>query len=453
MADSYKGSHYKQYPKGAETVYSYIESRGGEYDEVMFFGLQMFVQEYLSKPISRADINEAKEVFGLHGIPFNEDGWFHILREHEGYLPIEIRAVREGSVIPVKNVLCTVHNTDSAVPWLTSYVETMLLRAVWYPTTVATNSRECRKVIKAYMEETADNLDGLNFKLHDFGARGVSSGESAAIGGLAHLATGWQGSDTLEAIMAGRKYYSEPMAGFSIPAAEHSTITSWGRDSESEAYENMLEQFPTGLVAVVSDSYDLFSAIDNIWGETLKDKIIEREGTLVIRPDSGDPKTIVMETFKHLFERFGYTINTKGYKILPHYIRVIQGDGVNIQAIEDILEAMAIEGISADNIAFGMGGELLQKLNRDDQRFAMKASHIIVNGLGRDVFKDPITDRGKTSKKGILDLVREDGEYKTLGLEDSWDGGYASELLTYYYNGTVITDQTLAEIRQRCELT
>jgi len=452
-ADSYKGSHYKQYPPGTEGVTSYIESRGGRFRETVFFGLQMFILEYLSVAITQEDIDEAAEVYEAHGIPFNREGWEHILKFHDGYIPLRIEAVPEGTVVPTGNLLVRVVNTDSDCAWVTSYFETALLRAVWYPTTVATKSRECRKLIKHYLDKTSDSSEGLNFKLHDFGARGVSSGESAAIGGLAHLSVGWQGSDTLEAILAGREYYNEPMAAFSIPAAEHSTITSWGRDGEEDAYENMLDQFPDGLVAVVSDSYDLFNAIDNLWGGNLKDKIIERQGTLVIRPDSGDPQTIVLQTMEHLFKVFGYETNEKGYKILPDYVRVIQGDGVSLQTIEEILRTLEFRGISTDNLAFGMGGELLQIVNRDDQKFAMKASAILIDDETREVYKDPVTDPGKKSKRGILNLTKNaEGEFITVQTTDENDWEVETELVEYYNNGTLFCDQTLAEIRERAEV-
>lgn len=283
--DSYKMSHFAQYPQGAEYVSSYIESRGGVYPETVFFGLQVFVKEYLTRPISQADIDEADAVCTVHGVPFNREGWEYILNEYQGYLPLEIEAAPEGAVIPTGNVMVQVTNTDPKCAWLTSYIETALLRAVWYPTTVATVSRACRDIITRYMEETAESLDGLPFKLHDFGARGASSEEAAALGGAAHLVN-FMGTDTLSGIMAARRYYNADMAGFSIPAAEHSTITSWGRDGETAAYANMIQQFggEGRLVAVVSDSYDFWNVIDNIWGDELKEQVQQFGGTLVVRP-------------------------------------------------------------------------------------------------------------------------------------------------------------------------
>lgn len=448
-ADSYKASHYLQYPPGTRFVSSYIESRGGAFDRTVFFGLQMFLKDYLSQPISQADIDEAEAVLTAHGVPFNRAGWQYILDRHNGYLPIEIQAVPEGTVVPVRNVLVQVVNTDPEVPWLTSYVETAILRAVWYPTTVATVSWQVKQVIKGYLETTADSLEGLPFKLHDFGARGVSSEETAAIGGAAHLVN-FMGSDTLSGVMAARRYYAEPMGAFSIPAAEHSTITAWGRDNEREAYANMLKQFagPNKLVAVVSDSYDLWHAINTIWGEDLKSAVINSGGTLVVRPDSGDPVEVVTRTIECLMAKFGYEINKKGYRILPPYMRVIQGDGVSLKTIGAILAAMQAQGLSADNVAFGMGGALLQKVDRDTLQFAMKASATEIAGQWRDIYKDPVTDTGKRSKAGRLALIQDsDGCYQTI--RESELAERPNVLVNVFRNGRLLTDWRFDEIRER----
>ncbi len=447
--DSYKASHYLQYPPMTTQVSSYIEARGGQFKDAVFFGLQMFIKEYLASPVTMEDVDEAKVILEAHGVPFNEAGWRYIVEKHNGYMPIEIEAIPEGTVLPVKNALVQVINTDPNCAWLTSYVETALLRAVWYPTTVATVSWNCRQIIQRYLDETADNSNGIGFKLHDFGARGATTEEAAAVGGAAHLVN-FLGTDTISGILAARRYYGAEMAGFSIPAAEHSTITSWGKDNEAEAYANMLDQFggPGKLVAVVSDSYDLWNAIDNIWGEELKAQVEATGGTLVVRPDSGDPVTIVTETIERLMRKFGYEVNDKGYRVLPSCIRVIQGDGISQQTIEAILEAMKQRKQSAENIAFGMGGELLQKINRDTMKFAMKASAAKVAGLWRDVYKDPVTDQGKRSKKGRLAVVRgTTGEIKTIRREDL--GQRENLLVPVFRNGKLLRDYAFEEVRQR----
>jgi len=447
--DSYKTSHYLQYPAGTSYVSSYIESRGGPFEQAVFFGLQMFMKAYLTKPVTYDDIAEAKAIYAAHGVPFNEEGWRYIVEKYQGRLPISIEAVPEGMVVPVRNVMVQVRNTDPNCAWLTSYIETALLRAVWYPTTVATLSWSCRKVISQYMEQTADDASGLPFKLHDFGARGVSSEESAAIGGLAHLVS-FAGTDNVSALMAARRYYDAEMAGFSIPAAEHSTITSWGRENETDAYANMLKQFaqPGKIVAVVSDSYDLWNAIENIWGDELKTQVENSGGTLVIRPDSGDPVQIVTETIERLMRCFGSTTNSKGYRVLPSCVRVIQGDGISLQTIDAILAAMVSRKQSAENIAFGMGGDLLQKINRDTMKFAMKASAVQISGVWRDVYKDPITDSGKRSKRGRLALIRDQqGEIRTV--QESDLSGRANLMQEVFRNGEIKTVTTFEQVRER----
>lgn len=454
-ADSYKYSHFKQYPPGTEYISSYIESRGGAWDRTVFFGLQMFLKEYMLSPITEADVIEAKEFLAPHGVPFNTEGWLYIVSKHNGYLPVRIEAVPEGTVVDTHNVLLQIVNTDPMVPWITNFVETALLRAIWYPTTVATLSYHCRKAILESLERTSDTpAEQIDFKLHDFGARGVSSMESAAIGGVAHLVN-FKGTDTVSGLVAAKVYYNCDMAGFSIPAAEHSTITSWGGpNNEVEAFENMLDQFarPGALVAVVSDSYDIFRAAAELWGERLKDKLIASGATLVVRPDSGDPLTVPLQVVELLMEKFGYTVNRKGYKVLPACVRVIQGDGINENSIGQILANFEAAGVSTENIAFGMGGGLLQQVNRDTLKFAAKCSAAYVNGQWRDVYKDPVTDKGKQSKRGRLGLVYECGVgscgFRTVPVELA---GVRNALRDVYKDGKLLVDDTLDNIRLRAQ--
>ena len=444
--DSYKPSHYLQYPPGTEVVFSYIESRGGVYPKTLFAGVLPYIKEYLNTPVTMEDVLEAEEFFNMHGEPFNKQGWIDMTNEYEGYFPVRIRAVKEGLVVPVGNVLVTVENTDPKFYWATSYIETALLRAVWYMTTVATISWSIKQVIKQYLEETGDPA-GLAFKLHDFGARGVSSYESAGLGGAAHLIN-FMGSDTITGILAAKKYYNEPMAAFSIPAAEHSSITSWGRTREVDAYRNMLTQFggEGKLVAVVSDSYDILKACE-LWGTVLKQEVIESKTTVVVRPDSGHPETVVLDVVRKLDEYYGSVVNEKGFKVLNN-VRVIQGDGINEQSIRGILMNLKFAGYSADNVAFGMGGALLQQMNRDTQKFAMKASAARINGEWIDVWKDPVTDPGKISKKGRITLVTTKfGNIQTIQ-ERHLDNGDYEMLETIWENGKLLRDQTFSEIRE-----
>jgi nicotinamide phosphoribosyltransferase len=450
--DSYKVSMFKQYPAGTTGVYSYIESRGGRYDRTVFFGLQAFIKEYLLAPITQLDINIADEILTAHGEPFNRAGWQYILDKHRGYLPVVIRAVPEGTVVPVKNVLATIENTDPECFWLTTWLETALLRAVWYGTTVSTQSYTIKQVILDFLERTGDPST-IDFKLHDFGARGVSSMESAGIGGAAHLVN-FMGTDTISGVLFAREYYNAGVAGFSIPAAEHSTITSWGRDGEVDAYRNILNQFakPGSIVAIVSDSYDIFNAASKLWGEELREQVVQSGATVVIRPDSGDPVDVNRKLVEILGEKFGYTTNSKGFKVLNN-VRLIQGDGINELTVRSILGAFMAMGWSADNIAFGMGGALLQIVDRDTQKFAMKASSACINGEWRDVVKDPITDSGKKSKAGRVTLwTNSGGEFASgvtapTGWTDKGIGEWTDALVPVYWNGNLHKDYTFDEVR------
>lgn len=456
MTDSYKVSHWLQTPKDTKKVFSFFESRiskNGEkspYSEVLFFGLQYYLKRYLEgEVVNKEAIEYGEDYFNDHfGRPdlFNRKGWEHIVNKYGGMLPVEILAAPEGLVVPRGNALMTGVNTDDKIPFLTNYLET-LLSMVWYPATVATNSRLMRMNILKYLEETGDpNL--IDFKLHDFGYRGSTSPESAGIGAGAHLIS-FSGTDTLAGISFHRKYYGEKMAGFSIPAAEHSTITSWGRNHEKDAYENMLNKFREGLVAVVSDSYDVYHACEKIWGEELRDRVLKRSGTLIVRPDSGYPPEVVVKVLNILGEKFGFSVNRKGYKVLDPHVRVIQGDGIDLEMVTLILEAMKKEKWSADNVAFGSGGGLLQKFDRDTLKFAFKCSAVErSDGWHDDIMKDPITDHGKKSKAGRLKLINDGSIYRTVKYQDS---DFQNILVPVFRNGEVLKEYSLKEIRARAK--
>lgn len=416
--DGYKASHHKMYPAGLSHVYSYMCARNSA---TIFFGLQYILKKYfVGGVVDINDIHEAEAFFNQYmgkGV-FNRDGWWHIVSKYHGRLPLHIRAIREGNVAEYGEPIMTIENTDPEVPWLTNYVETLLLQ-VWYPCTVATISNNIKRKLLLYRNLTGGVADE-NFQLHDFGYRGVSSVESAGIGGAAHLIN-FKGTDTLEGITCLTQYYGNSihkhwgMPGFSIPAAEHSTVTSWGRNHEADAFEHVLKQFPDGVVAVVSDSYNIFDACKKLWGELLRDKVLSRHGTLVIRPDSGDPVETTLRCLAILGDRFGYTMNAKGYRTLPPQVRLIWGDGIDEDGIASILYKMSKDGWCSDNIAFGMGGALLQKVNRDTLGFAIKCSSVTVNGVERDVYKSPIGSSGKASRRGrfnnrALETVFENGE-------------------------------------------
>jgi len=461
LTDSYKVTHHLQYPPGTSKVYSYFESRGGQWNETVFFGLQYFLKRYLEGPVvTKAKIDEAEEYFKIHfshpvwGYQenlFNRKSWEYILEKHGGKLPVEIKALPEGTVCPTRNCLLTIENTDDQCCWLPNYLETLLVQ-VWYPITVATQSRAQKKIIKKYLELTgcADDPTPIGFRLHDFGFRGVSSCESAAIGGCAHLVN-FLGTDTMAALMCAKKYYHEVAAGFSIPASEHSTMTSWTKEGECDAMKNMLTQYPQGLVACVSDSFDIFNACKNYWGKECKSMIDGRDGKLVVRPDSGELPGIVTDVLDALGENFTPTKTSTGHKMLPPNIGVIQGDGINYETLEQILQHMADKGWAAANLAFGSGGALLQKLNRDTQKCAFKCSYAIVNGEGVDVQKDPVTDPGKKSKKGRLTVEKGADGVITTVCEGKGDAS-KDMLQVVFRNGEMVgADQKLADIRARAD--
>lgn len=470
--DSYKFTHPSQYVAGADRLMSYIESRGGDYDETVFFGLQLLLKEYFLDKMTHKQVDNIMAFQTAHFFGTKVEDLEIALRavvdDYDGYMPLKIKAVQEGKVIPTKNVLVTVESTveDTRIIALTTYMETLLMR-LWAPTTVATTSYHIKKIIYDGLLKSADDPDAeIGFKLHDFGSRGVSSMESAAFNGAAHLVN-FLGSDTTVGIMAANIGYHEEMAGFSIPATEHSTTTSFGRDGEIHLVERMFENFakPGAIFATVADSYDIINFVDNITPQ-FKKRLRDSGATWVIRPDSGDPVITPVEMVRRLARIFGFTYNNKGYKVLEN-VRVIQGDGIDINDVKAIVDLLLEENWSISNIAFGMGGGLLQKNNRDTLKFAMKACAVHVDGVWKDVYKDPtiydattwepLKSSFKKSKAGRLELMYhpELGMYKTVRVEEVAEhiaAGGVPQLETVYDNGVLVRDMTFAEVRANAKL-
>lgn len=508
-ADSYKVSHWSQYPKGTTYVSSYIEARnstyakafGKEYDYAVSFGLQAYLRDYLSTPITQDDIDLAEVLYRMHGEPFHKEGWEYILKAHGGKLPVEIRAVPEGTVMPTGNSMVQIVNTDPECYWLTSYVETSMLRSLWYPTTVATKSRIAKDFIGQYLDETSDNpaviehmfdtgifTNPANLALHDFGARGASSMESASLGDMSHLLN-FRGTDTVTGILAAIYFY-EPgfsdflketpdnpkkamtkfllkmeaegrvLHGVSVEASEHSTMTIMGREGEAGQIKMMIDKAKQGkIVSIVSDSYNLWNAVDNLYGDQFKGDIIEAGkagGRVVVRPDSGKPTEVVVEVLKRLEAKFGSTTNSKGYKVLPPYLRVLQGDGIDLggakgsNTLRDVLDAVKQAGFSVENIVMGMGGGLLQKVNRDDLSFAQKASFAVINGEEFEVYKDPITSETgfkKKSKRGVLATIWDGCAFQTVQAK-TLAADQADSMQVVFRNGD-ITKTTAYEHAQK----
>jgi len=458
MTDSYKMTHHAMYQEDTEYVYSYFEARNGaKFDYTTFFGLQYLIKEYLvGVVVTKEQVDFAEKLANIHfgnDSIFNRERWDYIIEEHGGKLPIRIKAVPEGLCVPINNVLMTVENTDPKCYWLTNHLETML-SWTWYPTTVATLSRNIKEMIAKFLQETSNNLDGLPFKLHDFGFRGVSSNESARLGGAGHLVN-FMGTDTVGAMELALMYYNADInsLAFSVPASEHSVMTSLGEEGEPDVFKRILNQYPTGIISVVSDSYNIYRAVDKYVGRYFKDEILARDGVFVVRPDSGDPVETVMKLLYILKDRFGVDINSKGYRILNPKVRIIIGDGLRMETINTILSQMKMEKWSADNLVFGQGGGLLQAIDRDTMRFAFKSSMQIRSGVSHNIQKKPL-DMSKASKRGRLALIKVEGShgstYKTL--EECREDVEGDILETVFENGELVKEYSFNEIRKNASI-
>ncbi|MFN3507682.1 MAG: nicotinate phosphoribosyltransferase [Allorhizobium sp.] len=448
--DSYKLGVFAQYPKGTRAVSAFVTTRGNSFrPEVMFFGLQMFLKQYLSAPITRADIDEAEEIAAAHGQPFDRTGWEHILTAHGGMLPLRIEALPEGTAVRRGVPFMQVVNTDPLVPWLTSYMETALLRAVWYPSTVATTAWRLRLAIQPFLDRTTDDPVALQpSRISDYGCRSTSSVEQAAIGGAAHLVH-FQSSDSLPAILQARRFYNTSMPAYSIPAAEHGTIIAWGQPHETEAYSNMIDHFASfGAYSVVSDSFDLHNAVAEIWGKKLQTKVRAAGGVLVVRPDSGDPIDTPVQVVAQLAYAFGTRLNGKGFKVIDGNVRVLQADGVSIQDIQMILGRLEGMGFSAENISFGMGSGLLHKINRDTMSFTMRTSAVQdAEGQWRPLVRRPANPQEKPPMAGRVAAIADGYDIVTVPMEEL--GGRPNLLQTVWQNGELLVESSLEEIRAR----
>jgi len=458
--DAYKLTHYRMLPPDVAFVYSYLESRGvsdkGVPAETLFFGLQILLEQLEGEVFTLEDIKEAKEfskhLFG-NDTYFNEQGWLDLYEAYGGKLPLRIKAVPEGTLVPSHNVLVTVENTDPKFPWLVGHIETLLLSYTWYPTTVATTSFGIKRLLRKYQLKTSDNesIDALSFMLNDFGYRGVSSNESAGIGGAAHLVN-FMGTDNLNGITYAQRYYDATLpVGMSVPASEHSATIAWGEENEAKAYKHFMESYPEGLISIVSDSYDIHHTVKEIFGKELKYDILERNGTLVVRPDSGYPPTVTIQVLKELYRAFGGTTNGKGYIVLDPHVRVIYGDFIKYGMIDDILHAMDENGFAIDNIVFGMGGALLQQVNRDTFKFAFKSSAVQFKGKENEedwvaISKNPINS-DKASKAGRFLLIKDADGFKTTPYNQLWED--KDVLQTVFFNGKIRNKQSFSEIKEQ----
>lgn len=463
--DVYKLEHCIQYQPGITKVYSHLIARSGKkIPFTVFYGLQYYLKEYLSIKPTKEMVDELFEIRkGILGTDPSEDmkKKFYGLVEL-GYIPLEIKAVPEGTVMQTKNVLMTMTNTHPDYYWVVGFFESLLLK-VWGTTTVASYSKLLKNIIQTYNSETCDNNELVPFQVHDFGFRSGMAEESSMLGGSAHLVN-FLGTDTVPAVrMLKNIYKSEGPIGLSVPASEHSIMCSFGRENELDAFKHMLKTYPTGIVSIVSDTYNLWNVLEN-FTEELRTEIESRDGKLVYRPDSGDPLKIICGdpdaklgsperegALAILDRKFGHTINSKGYKELNPKVGLIYGDGIYLERMKTILETLKEQGWSSNNIVFGIGGILITSHSRDDQGFAVKATYVEKDGKGEEIEKDPITDPGKKSLKGLLRLTKENGVYITKD-QCSHEEERSGLLIPVFKDGIVLKEYTLDEVRKNSNL-
>lgn len=481
LTDGYKTGHHQQYPKGTTLVYSNFTPRSNKYgpkgcDRVVSFGQQMVMQQlhdlfqrdFFSQPKERV-CGEMKQELSMYlGMDYDTS---HFEALHDlGYLPIEARSLTEGTLVPIKVPVLTIYNTHPDFYWLTNYLETILSNLMWKPMTSATIAHQYRKVLTKWMEKTdKDNAWFIDWQGHDFSMRGMDSVEAVISSGIGHL-TSFSGTDSLPAIYGARKYYgAEGFVAGSVPATEHSVMCAGGKEDEESTFRRLLETYPKGILSVVSDTWDLWKVCTE-HVVSLREEILARDGKLVIRPDSGDPIDILCglntrpdmcsaEQAMHpsfrgvielLWDVFGGTINEQGYKVLDPHIGAIYGDSITIERADEICRRLVSKGFASTNVVLGIGSFTYQFNTRDTFGFAMKATYCEINGEGREIFKDPITDDGtKKSATGLLFVTRDEysGDYVLMDRVD-WETSKGGELKTIYRDGNFENTTTLLEIRE-----
>lgn len=473
LTDSYKICHVHQYPKNTTMVYSNFTPRGTrtDFDKVVFFGLQYFIKEYLTDKFNHNFFNRPRglvlEEYKNRILPFagniNID---HIEYLHQlGYLPLEIKALPEGSLVPVKVPLLTIKNTVDKCYWLTNAIETLMSSIIWMPCTSATTSFRYRKNFQKYANETCENLNLVKFQGHDFSFRGMSSVESATISGAAHLLS-FYGSDTVPAVDFLERYYkvNNELTGCSVPATEHSVMCMGGQETEIETFRRLMKIYPDGILSIVSDTWDYFNVLTNIL-PILKNEICSRNGKIVIRPDSspktpleiicGDPESNNESEKKGsiqlLWELFGGRVNSKGYKELDSHIGLIYGESISIPLQEKILETLKRQGFASNNIVFGIGSYSFQYVTRDTYNFAIKSTYGEIENRPVEIYKNPKTDSGtKKSLKGLIQVKKVDNTYQVKD-QCTWEEEQDSDLQTVFLNGKLVRETSLKEIRNLVE--
>jgi nicotinamide phosphoribosyltransferase len=484
LTDGYKTGHHQQYPKGTTLVYSNFTPRSNKYapkgcKEVVVFGTQMvmrqlhlaFQNDFFSRP--KVDVcGEMKNELSMYLGTNYDVSHFEALHDL-GYLPICVKALSEGTKVPMKVPVLTIYNTHPDFYWITNYLETILSNLLWKPMTSATIAHQYRKVLTKWMEKTdKERAWFIDWQGHDFSMRGMDSVDAVISSGLGHL-TSFLGSDSLPTIYGARKYYgATDMVCGSVNATEHSVMCAGGKEDEIDTFRRLLETYPTGILSVVSDTWDLWKVCTE-HVVTLKEEIMARDGKLVIRPDSGDPVDIICgsESTLHtgspegkgvielLWDVFGGTVNEQGYKVLDSHIGAIYGDSITIDRAEEICKRLEAKGFASTNIVLGVGSFTYQYNTRDTFGFAMKATYVEVNKPkfagdfnpeGREIFKDPITDDGtKKSATGLLFVGKDDNLDIKLYDRVDWRTEGMGLLQTIYKDGQFENTTTLEEIRNR----
>lgn len=479
LTDGYKVDHRRQYPDGTSLVYSNWtprKSRIDSIDEIVFFGLQYFIKKYIledfesyffKRPKKEVVVEYARRINNYLGE--NQVGTKHIEDLHDlGYIPMVFKALPEGSSVPIRVPMFTMYNTLPDFFWLTNYFETLLSAVVWMPCTSATIAKEYRKVLDKYAAETSTIPEFVDWQGHDFSMRGMAGIEAGLISSAAHLLS-FKGTDTIPAIDWLEKYYNinsdSELIGGSVAATEHSVMCMGTIEDELGTFKRLVcDVYPKGIVSIVSDTWDLWRVL-NDYLPALKEQILKREGKVVIRPDSGDPVDIICGNanassiaekkgvIELLWDTFGGKTNKKGFKELDEHIGAIYGDSITIERAIQICERLKAKGFASTNVVLGIGSFTYQYNTRDTFGFAMKATYGEVNGQGRAIFKDPITDDGtKKSAKGLMKIDKTNGTF-ILNDEVSWKEEQQGALKEVFRDGKLLVDQSLQEIRKRLFLT
>ena len=473
--DGYKVDHKRQYPDGTSLVYSNWtprKSRIKGIHKVVFFGLQYFIKKYMVEDFQRNFFDQPKAAICRqymrrinNYLGANQVGVKHIESLHDlGYIPLIIKALPEGVAVSIKVPMFTMYNTVPQFFWLTNYFETLLSTTVWLPCNSATLARQYRLILDHYAAETATNTDFVDFQGHDFSMRGMAGLEAAMMSAAGHLLS-FKGTDTIPAIDFLEQYYGadsdKELVGASVAATEHSVMCMGTDAGEQATFERLItEVYPRGIVSIVSDTWDLWKVLTE-YLPNLKEKILARDGKVVIRPDSGDPVAIICGdknatheaaqkgVIELLWDTFGGLVNEKGYKELAPQIGAIYGDSITIERATQICKRLKDKGFASTNVVLGIGSFTYQYNTRDTFGFAMKATYGEVKGEGRAIFKDPITDDGtKKSAKGLVKIIQENDDYQLID-QVNWEEEKSGHLKQVYCNGKLLIDQSLAEIRER----